>query len=68
VQFAVACHSEVAMQLGAVWAAVSSTTQSMLGRLPVEFFKVDILGGDGCQVLGAVEAVLACCELWLQNL
>jgi hypothetical protein len=47
---------------------VSSTTQSMLGRLPVEFFKVDILGGDGCQVLGAVEAVLACCELWLQNL
>jgi hypothetical protein len=43
-RFAIACHTKVAMRLAALWAAVSSAAQSMLGRLPAKVFQADVVG------------------------
>jgi hypothetical protein len=43
-QFAVVRYTEVATQLATLWAAVSLTAQSVLGRLPAEVFQVDVVG------------------------
>jgi hypothetical protein len=43
-RFAAACHTEMAMQLAVLRAAVSSATQPVLGRLPTEAFQADVMG------------------------
>jgi hypothetical protein len=43
-QFVTTCHTEMAMQLATLWAAVSLAAQSMLGRFPTEAFQADVVG------------------------
>jgi hypothetical protein len=42
--FAAAHHTEVAMRLSVLWAAVSLAAQSILGRLPVDVFQAGVMG------------------------
>jgi hypothetical protein len=42
--FAVACHTKMAMQLAALWVAMSLAAQSVLGRSSTEAFQVDVVG------------------------
>jgi hypothetical protein len=43
-QFAAACHTEVAMRLSGFWAAASLATQSILGRLPTDASQAGVVG------------------------
>jgi hypothetical protein len=43
-QFATSCHTKMVVRLGALWAAVSSAAQSMLGHSPTEAFQAYIVG------------------------
>jgi hypothetical protein len=43
-QFAAAHHTNVAMQLFALWGVVSLAAQSILGCLPIDTFQVGVVG------------------------
>jgi hypothetical protein len=43
-RFVAAHHTEVAMQVSALWAVVSLATQSILGCLPIDVSEVGVVG------------------------
>jgi hypothetical protein len=43
-RFAVAQHTEVAMRLSVLWAAVSLASESIHGRLPIDVSQVCVVG------------------------
>jgi hypothetical protein len=57
--FASSYHTEMALRLGALWVAVSSTIQFMLGHSPTKAFQADIVREMLARFWGVRRAVLA---------